>query len=307
LANSSNGVTYTKEKNLITPLTHELLITLITMPEGPECTQIANGLNRTLKGTTITSLTVLGGRFVSTPPKQLSQVTFPLSVTQVYCKGKLIVFDFVDSSQTPLTAFSTLGMTGQWLTEVSTHTALQLQYTTDDGCVGSVFYCDVRRFGTFMFEHDSREAQKRLNKIAPGFVGSAIITSDEFTTNIRKCGTKPLLKTLMDQQHICSSIGNYLVAEIFYATRLYPDILCSQLTPEQVSLLFSNCQRIIQASYDKGGVSIRDYKHVSGARGEYGSELAVYGKKKDPLGNDVVQSIGNHGRTIHWVPSLQMA
>lgn len=276
------------------------------MPEGPEVASIAKGLHKLLCDSSIDYIAIVGGRFEKLPPKQIEEVVFPLTVQRVYCKGKLIVFELQDGLHRSLTAFSTLGMTGQWVIESSKHSALQFHYISPAGVEGSLYYCDVRRFGTFMFEHDQKAVTKRLNKIAYGFIGECIISFEQFASNIKKHSSKSLLKCLMDQHSLASSIGNYLVAEILYATRLHPEITCGRLTSDQVRELYDGCLRIVTASYEKGGVSIRDYKHVSGAKGEYGPLLAVYGRSVDPIGNPVIKSLGSHGRTIHWVPNLQI-
>ena len=69
--------------------------------------------------------------------------------------------------------------------------------------------------------------------------------------------------------------------------------------------VYHSIRKIMHDSYEQGGATIRDYKRVNGDAGNFTFSFKVYGKKKDPLGNDVIREKTLDGRTTHWVPSEQ--
>jgi formamidopyrimidine-DNA glycosylase len=278
------------------------------MPEGPECLRAADGLDAVLAGCQLTALiTHPSGRYRSVPPKQSDSVRWPLYVDTVSCKGKLLIFDLTDATGMPLYAFSTLGMAGQWLTErPSAHLAFELTYLTKEGQAASIYYADQRHFGTFAFETDERAAAKRFNSIATGFYGRYVMEPQEFQQRLRRWGHDYLLKRLMDQKSLASQVGNYLVAEIFYALHLHPEVKCGQLSSEQATWLYEKAAALIRQAYESG-TTRRPLEQPAKHKvcGSDALQLQVYKQDRDPLGHLVRHEDGVHKRTIHWVPELQ--
>lgn len=91
------------------------------MPEGPECKLLADNLHKKLKGTKLTNIEILAGRYKKHGPfknynKLISEL--PLKINSVNAYGKFIWFEFENSN---LTLWNTLGMSGWFqIEEVST-------------------------------------------------------------------------------------------------------------------------------------------------------------------------------------------
>ena len=218
------------------------------MPEGPECIRIAEGLCKVLLSQSIVAIEISlveTPRFFNGLEATLGNVVFPLSVDKVDCKGKQIYFHLKEAtSGKKWYALSNLGMTGVWSLQREPHTHLELLLESGK----SIYYCDARRIGNFRLLEDQTEFQSVLDSLAPSFLGDNPITLDTFTTNLRKCNKSYLAPCLTNQHKICSCIGNYLLSEIFYATRLHPEIRCNQLTDAQIQDLYHHTARIILAS-----------------------------------------------------------
>ena len=113
-----------------------------------------------------------------------------------------------------------------------------------------------------------------------------------------------LSKILMDQT-VVSGIGNYLKSEILYASRLNPHRQIENLSHEELETLYQESRRIITESYQSQGMSKRNYIDYEGKKGSFEFKLKVYGKKKDPKGNDIIREKTKDGRSTYWVPKLQ--
>ncbi len=250
------------------------------------------------------------------------ELNFPLKINKVWNKGKLIIFEFskIDSNKTTFWMLNSLRMTGKWLINISkekkSHIKFQFEFKEkeDNGIfdIKNITYLDVRGFGTFEFFDNVIDVYEKINKIERSFLigglspeNIKIITEEYFIDKVKNC-KGILLTKLMDQKSICSGIGNYLISEIFYKSRLYSKIKCDELTTIEIKTLYNNIKNIILKSYECGGLSMKDYTDVFGIKGKYEKHLKVYGmkNKKDKNGYNIIGDKIN-GRTFWFVPFLQ--
>ena len=97
-------------------------------------------------------------------------------------------------------------------------------------------------------------------------------------------------------------IGNYLLSEILYASKINPWVTLKDVSDSEIIKIYKNACRIAMSSYLSNGVSIRTYKGIYEDEGEYTFELLAYGQTDN---TNIVAELGPHGRTIWWDPSLQ--
>ena len=109
----------------------------------------------------------------------------------------------------------------------------------------------------------------------------------------------------MDQS-IIAGVGNYLKAEILYASKISPHRICESLTDKDIFRICANTNRIMRISYESGGATILTYKDEDGKPGTFSRRFMVYNQASDPLGNQVVRETTKDKRTTHWVPSIQI-
>ena len=176
------------------------------MPEGPEVKRNVHYLNSVLQGTRITDLTINSGRYVKHGPFKGYELIIQddVIVEEVCCKGKFIYFKFTNSAS----LWSTLGMSGMWQQKNSKHTRVTL--TNHEG--QSVYFNDIRNFGTLKYVQSATELKKKLKTLGPDVLNSEV-DQDAIRERLLKKPNKTIAENLMNQS-VISGIGNYLKAEI---------------------------------------------------------------------------------------------
>lgn len=264
-------------------------------PEGPEVRITADELDFVLSGAWLKKVTVIGGKFVKTPPPGLDSLQYPLRFQSVHAKGKMLIFSFQD---TKMKMFAGLGMTGQFTFTQTSHSHLQFDLDIPPPYSPVMFYTDSRRFGNVSFSEQDLSA-----RLAPSIFE---IEEKEFLARAGKVRTKKdILSVLMDQEKLCSGIGNYLVAETLYAAKISPFRPFASLSASELGRIHQEARNIAEMSYLNSGLSIESFTLPNGEEGYFKSFLQVYSQVETPQGEKVVPALGSHGRTIWWVPTAQ--
>jgi formamidopyrimidine-DNA glycosylase len=99
----------------------------------------------------------------------------------------------------------------------------------------------------------------------------------------------------MDQKK-SAGIGNYILAEVLYATRIHPFSLCGELSDDDWESIYIATIDILTRSYKAQSPLAVDVECF---------EFKVYGQRKDSLGNAVIREEGLHKRSVHWVREVQ--
>ena len=288
------------------------------MPEQSEVLTIVDGLDFYLCRKIIKSAEFLSGKYEDNPPDGFNEFvkSLPITIEKVFCKGKLPVFNMKEiDGDDKWWLLNSLRMTGTWQLEQGNKEHTRFKFTfepkEENGVfdIDEIFYIDPRGLGTFEFINDEDTKEKKLNALAPCFIGPKEYRIDykTFYDNIKTSKKSLLTSKLQDQKSICSGIGNYLLSEIMYECGFHPTIKCNELTDDDIQSLFDNSKKIITSSYNHGGMSMRDYVNIYGEEGKYEKELKVYGKKgkTDPYGNKVLSLKRGNGQTLWYVPGLQ--
>jgi len=194
--------------------------------------------------------------------------------------------------------WNTLGMTGGWTTKNSKYE--KVKFSFQDMEKELTFY-DIRNFGTIKFSSSKSELKRKLASIGYDMLSSppGLLI---FKNLIHKNGNENITKFLMNQKYI-SGIGNYIKSEALYAAKISPYRLCSSLSHDDCERLYNAIIFIINASYNSGGATIKNYLNFNGEIGAF--TFKVYGLRTDPYGNSVVTCTTKDGRTTHWVPEMQ--
>mmetsp|Transcript_17441 Transcript_17441/g.57694 ORF Transcript_17441/g.57694 Transcript_17441/m.57694 type:complete len:224 (-) Transcript_17441:488-1159(-) len=172
----------------------------------------------------------------------------------------------------------------------------------------SVFYNDVRNFGTLTFSLDPAELENKLASIGPAFLDG--LTASEFIKIAKRQKKSRFLAVFLMDQKKTSGIGNYILSECLYKSNLDPWLLVGDLNEDQWMDLFHAIQETIYESYKSSGVSRRGadgvkrigmYEGLDGEAGHYTDKLLVYGRKEDVHGRTVFREDGPHKRAIWFV------
>jgi len=300
------------------------------MPEGPEVTILSQFLNSKLKNKTLESINILGGKYKRIGIKNIDKINNKnLKIKTVDSKGKLMWFELSDDTYIT----SHLGLSGFWSFHKDKSDRLRFTIKKEKK---EYFLCyqDPRNFGNIEIVTKD-ELDKKLSKLADDALKTSF-TNKDFenliekylsVSNSRKHQT--ILKVLMEQDKkdgLVSGLGNYLVPEILYASKIHPSRTIGSLTLTEKNTISYFIRYKTKLSYTNNptgymtnfGNFIEKHKDgiFSGKYPDYHTDIKlkktdqfefnVYQQKTDPLGNPVEANKElNKGRTTYLVPSVQ--
>lgn len=271
------------------------------MPELPEVARTAIRLKQILSDSELREIKIISGRYSRHGnPKGFDEFTqiLPIKIKTVEFYGKLIIFEFQKDNET-WWCWNTLGMSGGWRTQEIKHS--HVEFVTNEG---SVWFTDMRNFGTLRFTNSKSETDKKKMGIGPNHLNSEI-NDDLFKERLFKTPNSDICQALMNQTLI-GGIGNYIKAEILYRAKISPHRKVMDLSDEEFSKLNEECKIVIWSSFDRGGSSFRNYLGVDGDTGHFPFSFHVYGRSICHEGYSVKTEITADGRTTHWVPEIQI-
>lgn len=275
------------------------------MPEGPEVTVIANGLQHLLTNQCLHCINFdhNKARYINKKPigypefeKQL-----PLKIIDVKSKGKFIYFVLQDDWY----IYNTLGMSGGWYHKQKNNPTCYIEYGNKNR---KLWFDDQRHFATFKFVKGKSELEKKLKTIGDDLLNDSINEAD-FINKYRK-HNKKVIDIVLNNQKVFSGIGNYLKAEILYMAKISPHTKVVDIPDSKLKELLACSIDRIKASYKLGGTSVENYSDLNNYDGKFQKYFKVYKQKKDPDGNTVISeriSKPNDPKSqkTYWVPAVQ--
>ncbi len=274
------------------------------MPEGPECRYIATSLNSLIKGDSLVSLKIHGGRYSRHgPPTGYQEFIDTLEGGKIIIEGVNVHGKFiwwVFSSGWYL--LNTLGMSGQWLvTDTGTPPLdhCHLEFTCQRQ---TVWFRDIRNFGTLRFVNQKESLQKQLVKLGHNLFER--LTRERWDKLLLMNSHRNITVFLMDQSQL-AGVGNYLKAEALYSANVDPRLNVGEIEVDQLWDLYQDLVEIAERSYQAHGASFHSYKGPKGEKGEHGFRFRIYGLKVDSYGHPVERLKTPDGRTTYWVPEVQ--
>jgi endonuclease-8 len=260
------------------------------MPEGPEVAVLADELNKMYAGKKLLHIAYITSLMKVEFNAQLDMFHINPSfidaiVKEVISLGKKVIFVLNDQDGRTFYLIFSLGMTGHFSTYSSVHSHIELRFQD----AGSTYFNDPRRFGSV-----------ELKAILPSLGVDPLKEPLEKVFDVlekNKKSRKNISAFLMDQQYL-SGIGNYLKSEVLYDAKISPFESLSSLSEEQMHALAKSIVKILTISYECGGYTLADYKHVDGKKGCFVPR--VYGREVDDKGNKVL-TITQNGRTTWYV------
>lgn len=288
------------------------------MPEKPECEIIAYGINSEYSGKLLVHMDhseLFPFKGTAFPFFTEFKSLLPLTLVQVWSKGKKIIFDFGS-----VFLIGWLGLKGKWISTRGTHSHVWLSFGREKDYTNgkneytmrvheqTLFYDDVQRYGGMKICLSVDDLNKELDELGPDILNDEISAEEwkrKFTNSRIK--NKQVCDMLTCQKKFSiSGPGNYLKAEICYEAKINPSRILSSLSQEEIEELRIASIEITRRSYEcqiANFVSLDSYYKT---KKECGFECLVYKKKTDPLGNDVQTDEFKDGRTTYWVPAIQL-
>ncbi len=179
------------------------------------------------------------------------------------------------------TACIHLGMSGQlrWHAPDGNRrnaTHEHLTWRLDDD--STLVFRDPRRFGgIWVFPSIAALQTSRWSTLGPDALS---ITPDALSAGLLN-SERPLKAALLDQS-VIAGVGNIYADEALFMSRISPVRAASALHRKEVESLVASIRKIMLASINAGGSSLRDYLDGDGNRGENQRGFAVYGRGGEP-------------------------
>ena len=205
-------------------------------------------------------------------------------VRAVGVKGKMLYFIFSNGKA----IISTFGLSGNWVKSKGNHCDMALKFDSI-----TLWFQDQLHYGNIKFT-DAVYLKKRLSQLGPDTAHGARDITKDVWSHICKRNQKSTVTQLLMSQNKISGIGNYLKAEILYEAGIAPTSTVDDLPSKKLDALYAAVTTIPQAWLK--------YRIRKGPR----QIMKVYGKKKDPEGNNVKRDKTADGRVTHWVLNRQV-
>jgi len=280
------------------------------MPELPEVETVVRGLRRTVKGRTISKITlnappaaiVVGPSFKS---RRFENILKGRTILDITRRGKNILIPLSGD----ITLWVHLKMTGHFIyinkgEPIGKHDLVIYDFNSADNNDGyHLRFNDYRRFGRHrLFRSDEIWEQKGLKELGPEPLE---ITADEF---VKLCQSRSrMIKPALLDQSFIAGLGNIYCDESLFYTKIHPKRLTDSISKKKLTELHGHIRRLLKKSISLMGTTVDSYSGVNGQTGKFQKYLAAYNNEGEPCGHCgallVREKIGS--RSAHYCPRCQ--
>jgi formamidopyrimidine-DNA glycosylase len=288
------------------------------MPELPEVETVARGLQGSVAGRRILSVTLRKTDFID-DPVAIERELPGRQIARVERFGKFMLLQLASPSAVSGPAAATtkvaaeavqeallvhLGMTGNLAPHFAeqplakhTHVTLVL----DDG--RELRYIDPRRFGRMAYLAGEALTAELLRFGAEPL----LVTAEEFSRRIQ--GSRARIKALLLDQTVLRGVGNIYADESLWSARIHPARSGASLKSAEIEILLKALQKILRKAIQMRGSSISDFVDAEGIAGDYQQHHKVYGREGEKCFRcgAKIRRIIVAGRSSHLCPACQRA
>ncbi|MFZ5980353.1 MAG: bifunctional DNA-formamidopyrimidine glycosylase/DNA-(apurinic or apyrimidinic site) lyase [Candidatus Zixiibacteriota bacterium] len=278
------------------------------MPELPEVETVVRGLRQTIKGRTISKITLNAppATIVVSPSfksRRFDRMLEGRTVLDITRRGKNILIPLSGD----ITLWVHLKMTGHFFyinkeEPVSKHDLVIYDFEgADDG--RQLRFNDYRRFGRHrLYRNDELWEQKGLKELGPEPLK---LSAREFV-KLCKVRSRMVKPALLDQSFI-AGLGNIYCDESLYHSKIHPRRLTDSISTQKLTELHGHIQRLLKKSISLMGTTVDSYSGVNGQTGRFQKYLAAYNNEGRPCrhcGTIIIrEKIGS--RSAHYCPRCQ--
>ncbi len=244
------------------------------MPELPEVETIARGLQQSVAGRRILSVSISKSDFMD-DPAAIERELPGSQIDRVERYGKFMLLRLTNATraESARALLVHLGMTGNLVPHFAgqpmvkhTHVTLAL----DDG--RELRFIDPRRFGRMAYLSGTTLQQE----LARFGAEPLLVTAEDFAGAIH--ASRARIKALLLDQRILRGVGNIYADESLWAAKIHPARTGASLKPAEAEALRQALRKILLQAIKKRGSSISDFVDGNGDAGEYQRYHKVYGR-----------------------------
>ena len=275
------------------------------MPELPEVETVRRGLEKLVKGYTITAAHDLHPRALKpesiAPLKSISGA----KIVGLKRRGKFLWFVL----DRPQVLVAHLGMSGQFLIHEKNrpeakHVRAKFELSKNIRKKELVFN-DQRTFGWVSVEEITGGIPSSAQHIAKDPFDSSFNREETISKFAKR---KIKIKTALLNQEIMSGVGNIYADETLWRAKVHPEMSTADLSKKKIASIIDFATEVMQEAIAKGGTSFDDlYINVNGESGFFEQSLAAYGRTDEPCQRcgTPIRRITFGARSSHFCPRCQ--
>ncbi len=139
-----------------------------------------------------------------------------------------------------------------------------------------IIYNDPRRFGFFQIIKNETLLKKKFNNLGPE--PFSLKFDQKYVCSFLNKKEKNIKNFLLDQ-HFVSGIGNIYASEILFLSRINPTKKGGLFKKKDCKKIVINSRKVLKDAINKGGSSIKDFKNISGKKGNFQKKFKVYDRE----------------------------
>ncbi len=270
------------------------------MPELPEVETIRRGLAPRLEGVRLRGAKMRTARLRNPLDSKLETTLRGQIISQVQRRGKVLIFRLQKGA-----LLVHLGMSGNLRFENQArkpgrhdHWDLLLPHRQ------VLRYRDPRRFGSLLATDQDPAIHPSLAHLGP-----EPLEDPNLGAHLHQVfqGRKAAVKTLLLDGRLIAGVGNIYASEALFGAGIRPGMAGRRLSGPKCFRLANSLQNVLRRALKAGGTTLQDHRNANGAWGQFGQELAVYGRKGLPCAHcgHPIQSRLLSGRNTFWCPQCQ--
>ena len=245
------------------------------MPELPEVETARRGIEPHLLGRIVTAVTVRDRRLRWPVPHALARELTGQAIRSVTRRAKYLLLNTAAG-----TAILHLGMSGS-LRVLAADTPPQkhdhVDLVLDSGRL--LRLRDPRRFGTILWTRGDAQQHALLKDLGPeplegDFDGDYLFE--------RSRGRKLAVKLFIMNSHIVVGVGNIYASEALFMAAIRPGKAASRVSRAEYAALAKAIKKVLAASIEAGGTTLRDFIREDGEPGYFLQRLRVYDRAGKP-------------------------
>jgi formamidopyrimidine-DNA glycosylase len=245
------------------------------MPELPEVESIAVSLRKSIRGRTISALTLRRAALLRRGRPADLKPLVGRTITSVRRRGKHLIIEAGDR-----VLMFHLRMTGgfEWADQAGPadrHTHLVLRFKE----VGrELRFHDFRKFGfALCLPAAGVDSCPEISVLGPEPLE---ISLEEFRARLKT--RRGRLKSVLLDQTFVAGIGNIYADEMLFESRINPLASAARLSPARAARLWSAMRAVLTRAVAAGGSTVRNYRNADGEVGHFQDDHKVYGRSGEP-------------------------
>lgn len=270
------------------------------MPELPEVETTVRGIKPHLLNQQIVSVTVRHPTLRWPIPSDLAEQLCGQTITQIYRRGKYIIFDTANGHQ-----LLHLGMSGS-VRILPAGTAAEKHDHVDWLCSNDKLLRlnDPRRFGAVLWTGDDPMQHPLIVNLGPEPL------SEHFDDQLlfrKSRGRAVSVKSFVMDSKTVVGVGNIYASEALFLAGINPKRLAGKVSAKRYAALTQAIKQTLAKAIEAGGTTLKDFTSADGKPGYFKQQLNVYGRGGEACTqcrNPIQQAVLNQ-RMTYWCKQCQ--